>query len=67
MVGKIIYGYDQGGQAQKGEVMLVFTDGLASGLKDYIPLTYLLVQKESGAAVVMRPRDVHTILDKANK
>ncbi len=41
-----------------GKVILVYTDALASGINEYIPVTYLLVEDDKGIVHSVHPRDV---------
>ncbi len=42
----------------KGIVMLVFTDALASGTNEYVPVTFLTIVDGKGIAHTVRPRDI---------
>lgn len=45
-----------------GDVVLVFTDAIASGTNEYVPITYLSVVDKLGLFHTVRPRDLYKIL-----
>lgn len=47
----------------EGRCALIFNDALASGTKDYTPMTYLLVEDSTGKIHVVKPRNVIKFLD----
>lgn len=57
--GKMVEGTDIEGRLIDGKVLLVFTDALASGTNEYVPVTYLSVQDKVNSCVyTIRPRDL---------
>jgi len=56
--GKTIQGTNVNGKIVTGKVILVYTDALASGTRDYVPVTYLSVEDKAGCIHTVRPRDL---------
>ena len=50
------------GKPIAGKIILVFTDALASGTCEYIPVTYLLLEEDNGTVHTIYPRDVLEIV-----
>jgi hypothetical protein len=46
------------GKKVLGKLKLVYSDAVASGIRDYTPITMLLIVDEEGNAHEVRPRDV---------
>jgi hypothetical protein len=61
LIGKSVEFLGTGASKLKGEVQLVFTDALASGTKDYVPITYLLVKTPEGNVFEVLPRNITKI------
>ena len=60
--GDLISGSDKDGKKfAKCEFKLVYTDALASGTIDYVPLTFVMVIDPEGGAIHVRPRDITAI------
>lgn len=62
--GKRIQGTNVNGKIVIGEVVLVYTDALASGTRDYVPVTYLSVLDDENCIHTMRPRDLIQTMEK---
>lgn len=63
MLGSIIICKDIDNINFEGIVELVYQDALASGEKDYIQVTYLLVKETNGSKIhIVRPREVSHII-----
>lgn len=67
MQGEYIKGRLDNGKPITGKVILVYTDALASGTRDYTPVTYLKVQDEDSITYDVRPRDVDEVIDRDYK
>lgn len=52
--------WSEGGTIKQGTVALVYTDALASGTNDYVPVTNILV-KIGDTTAVIRPREITRI------
>lgn len=55
---KTVRAVNTNGKPITGKVILVFTDALASGVADYVPVTYLSVEDEKGTIHKVFPRDL---------
>jgi hypothetical protein len=62
MINKKIAATDIGGKSVIGEVILVYTDALASGASDYVQITFLSVVDSDNKVHQVRPRDVRGVL-----
>lgn len=64
MIDRKIEGYsDTIGSIITGRCCLVFNDALASGINEYISMTYLLVEDNDGKVHTVKPRNVYKFLE----
>lgn len=64
MVGELVKARDENGHIIKGEVALVYTDALASGTNEYVPITELLVVDDNKNVLTIKPRNVLEIIQR---
>lgn len=58
ITGRIVTAKTEAGKVIAGMVMLVYTDALASGSNEYIPITFIKVKDDKGVLHDVRPRDL---------
>lgn len=54
--------FKTGSETHTGVILLVYADAVASGTKDYVPITLLLVEGEGGQTYTCKPINVTKIL-----
>lgn len=62
ITGKLVTFLSNSGTVTEGVVLLVFTDAIASGTSDYVPLTYLSISDNNGTVHTVQPRNLRTII-----
>jgi hypothetical protein len=61
IVGKVVYATTTLQIEVKGSVILVYSDAIASGVRDYVSVTYLMVVADDGTVHQVMPRYVYRI------
>lgn len=51
-----------GAESNTGTVALVYQDAIASGLKDYVPITLILIEGNEGQTYTCKPINIIKIL-----
>lgn len=62
MTDKRIRAVNENGNPVAGKVLLVYTDALASGTIEYVPVTYIALEDDNGQVHQVRPRDILEIV-----
>jgi hypothetical protein len=62
MIDKRIRAVTDSGKPVAGRVALIYTDAIASGTIDYVPVTYIAMEDDKGVVHQIRPRNVLEIV-----
>ena len=62
MIDRRIRAITDSGNPVAGRVALIYTDAIASGTMDYVPVTYILMEDDNGVVHEIRPRNVLEIV-----